>query len=256
MAEVERILAHDALAGLLLYRIFFYTAEPATGTTQHPLDGTRYDFAKMDAYARNIQLIDQIENRPNVAVRRGSLAHQGWEIGRKALHDLTTGAKKNIEPSDIVPKLQQKGVDMRIGLDIASLARPRAHPRGAPGRPAAARARPRGRGPDRRSCGRPPARERVLVVGPERDVAAEVLEPEPRVHAREDACEHLLLGAAETPAPAPPRWLGGGAVRGGLRARGAVAGDRPNRVSRPHARSGGRRGIPRSRRAAEARWSR
>lgn len=38
------------------------------------------------------------------------------------MRELTAGRKKAIAPADIVPKIQQKGVDMRIGLDIASLA--------------------------------------------------------------------------------------------------------------------------------------
>ena len=48
--------------------------------------------------------------------------HQGWEIGRAAVHQLVCGTKKSVDAKDVIPKIQQKGVDMRIGLDIASLA--------------------------------------------------------------------------------------------------------------------------------------
>ena len=122
MAEVGRMLEHPALAGLSLYRIFYYTAEPLTGTAVHPLDGSTTDFSRTPAFIRNRRLIDRIENEPDVAVRRGTLVHQGWEIGHAAARALTGGQKSTIIPQDIVPKIQQKGVDMRIGLDIASLA--------------------------------------------------------------------------------------------------------------------------------------
>lgn len=122
MAEVARIQNAPSLAGLTLYRIFYYTADPATGTAVHPLDGSVINFGQHPAYARNVRLIDRIENEPDVAVRRGTLAHQGWELGRSALRQLTAGTKKSIVAQDVVPKIQQKGVDMRIGLDIATLA--------------------------------------------------------------------------------------------------------------------------------------
>jgi|ERR1051326_996955 uncharacterized LabA/DUF88 family protein len=57
-----------------------------------------------------------------MAVRRGTLAHQGWQLTARAVKDLIAGAKAQVEAADVVPKILQKGVDMRIGLDIASLA--------------------------------------------------------------------------------------------------------------------------------------
>lgn len=122
MAEVQRILVHEAVKDLALYRIFYYTAEPLAGKATHPLSGKTIDFGASETFARNAQLIDKIENQPDVAVRRGTLVHQGWQIGRSAVKELTDGAKSTIAASDVVPKIQQKGVDMRIGLDIASLA--------------------------------------------------------------------------------------------------------------------------------------
>lgn len=122
MAEVARIRRHPGVASHDLYRVYYYTADPLAGTATNPLDGSVTDFAGTVVHRRNRQLIDRIENEPDVAVRRGTLVHQGWEIGRSALRELTRGRKPGIEAGDLVPKIQQKGVDMRIGLDIASLA--------------------------------------------------------------------------------------------------------------------------------------
>lgn len=122
MAEVTRILGDPTLSHLRLYRIFYYTADPLAGTTTHPMDGSTIDFAKSKTFSQNRQLIDKIENLPDVAVRRGTLAHQGWELGHAATRALMKGTKNAIVAKDILPKIQQKGVDMRIGLDIATLA--------------------------------------------------------------------------------------------------------------------------------------
>lgn len=122
MGEVVRILAEPALAGHQLYRIFYYTADPLSGTTSHPLSGAQIDFAATPVFSRNTRLINRIENEPDVAVRRGTLVHQGWELGGAAVKEMVAGNKTSVGAGDIVPKIQQKGVDMRIGLDIASLA--------------------------------------------------------------------------------------------------------------------------------------
>lgn len=42
----------------------------------------------------------------------------GWKLGGAALRSLGAGARP-IAANDIIPDLHQKGVDMRIGLDIA-----------------------------------------------------------------------------------------------------------------------------------------
>lgn len=122
MAEVARMLATTHLAGHSLYRVFYYTAEPLTGTARHPLDGSAIDFAATPVFSANARLIDRLDHEPDVAVRRGTLVHRGWEVGHAAVAELLARRKTALLPDDVRPKIQQKGVDMRIGLDIASLA--------------------------------------------------------------------------------------------------------------------------------------
>jgi uncharacterized LabA/DUF88 family protein len=116
MAEVRRLLSTDLLRSLELYRVFYYTADPLTGSVTHPLSRQPLEFGATETYSRNARLIASLEVQADVAVRRGTLAHQGWEIGKSAVRALVQGSKVSIEPGDIVPKVQQKGVDMRIGL--------------------------------------------------------------------------------------------------------------------------------------------
>jgi len=122
MAEVARIKLTPALAALQLYRVFYHTADPLTGVATHPLSKVESDFGATNVFRQNKQLIDRLENQPDMTVRRGTLVHQGWQLTHKAVDELIAGKKSQVEPADVVPKIQQKGVDMRIGLDIASLA--------------------------------------------------------------------------------------------------------------------------------------
>lgn len=58
---------------------------------------------------------------PDFAVRRGELVSRGWKIGKKALARLLRNPAAPTA-NDLQPNIQQKGVDLRIGLDIARLA--------------------------------------------------------------------------------------------------------------------------------------
>ena len=86
------------------------------------MSGQKIEFGATPAFIRNTRLIDRIENAPDVAVRRGTLVHQGWQLGHASVTGMLAGTKQSVRPQDVVPKVRQKGVDMRIGLDIASLA--------------------------------------------------------------------------------------------------------------------------------------
>ena len=122
MGEVKRILETPSLSSHRHYRTFYYTADPLTGRTQHPLSGKKIEFGASPTFARNSKLIGRIENAPDVAVRRGTLVHQGWQLGYASVKSMLGGTKHSVGAQDIVPRVRQKGVDMRIGLDIASLA--------------------------------------------------------------------------------------------------------------------------------------
>lgn len=120
-AECLRIRAHKDLAPLDLLRIYFYDSPPATGTLKNPIDGSILDLSSSPVFVRNTQLLNDLELLPDFAVRRGELVARGWRIGKQAMRRLL---KKPAVPTaqDLQPNIQQKGVDLRIGLDIARLA--------------------------------------------------------------------------------------------------------------------------------------
>lgn len=59
--------------------------------------------------------------KPNFAVRTGETFSRGWKFGNSALRSMQRNPRPP-RPSDFVPAIEQKGVDLRIGLDIARLA--------------------------------------------------------------------------------------------------------------------------------------
>jgi uncharacterized LabA/DUF88 family protein len=62
-----------------------------------------------------------LELTPNFAVRRGEVVAHGWKLGSRAFKNMMKSPRAPAG-NDIVPDLEQKGVDLRIGLDIARLA--------------------------------------------------------------------------------------------------------------------------------------
>ena len=79
-----------------------------------------------DTYKWMTSFHNELANKRKVALRMGSLQERGssFRIKTKSMNKLCRKeiTVDNLETSDFEPNFVQKGVDMRIGLDIASLA--------------------------------------------------------------------------------------------------------------------------------------
>ena len=138
-----------------VYRIFYYDAEPFEGQAHHPLTNKQIDFGKSDRATFQREIFDLLRKQRNVALRLGKVNRLGgWTVTggrmqklfrtRAALEQidfnqtLTDGSLNlspeqvaaladckqrwmDVEAHNVALDLRQKGVDMRIGLDIASL---------------------------------------------------------------------------------------------------------------------------------------
>jgi uncharacterized LabA/DUF88 family protein len=102
-----------------LHRIYFYDAKPLETVSKIPLGGGVIDFGASAAAARNKRLHAELLRKPFFALRFGELFHGGWRLKKRVLQ--RTGPLIEICGADFEPDIRQKGVDMRIGLDIASL---------------------------------------------------------------------------------------------------------------------------------------
>ena len=108
-----------------LYRIFFYDCKPLSKKAHNPIDNKAIDFSKSDTAIFRNELHSLIINLPCFAIRYGYLDEKNakWEINSEK-YDSLIKVKINfseLTADDFTYKARQKGLDMRIGLDIASL---------------------------------------------------------------------------------------------------------------------------------------
>ncbi len=108
-----------------LYRIFYYDCPPMTRQVFHPLTQKNVNFAKSDTYTWAIKFFDELKKKRKVALRMGELSEQQahYTLKNNKLNQLIRGeiSVPDLTEKDFLFSVEQKGVDMRIGLDIASL---------------------------------------------------------------------------------------------------------------------------------------
>ncbi|SSC08733.1 NYN domain-containing protein [bacterium endosymbiont of Bathymodiolus sp. 5 South] len=110
-----------------LYRIFFYDCPPITKKSHHPITKKAVDFKKSKTALLRQDLHNQLRKTRNVALRLGFLDEKNarWTLKNpERFKDLISGkiTHTDIIESDVIYHAQQKSVDMKIGLDIASMA--------------------------------------------------------------------------------------------------------------------------------------
>lgn len=105
-----------------LYRAFYYDADPHDGKAQNPISRQAIDFASTDVANRHRALLHELELVPDFAVRRGETLFRGWKLGEASLRAIQADPAVPVTDRSFVPNIVQKGVDMRIGLDVAALA--------------------------------------------------------------------------------------------------------------------------------------
>ncbi len=109
-----------------LYRIFYYDCPPLKKKIYHPLLDKTIDLEKSDQYKWALKFFEELKIKRKVALRMGEISEISarYEIKPNIFKKLLRGDLQisDITESDFVFKAEQKGVDMRIGLDIASMA--------------------------------------------------------------------------------------------------------------------------------------
>jgi uncharacterized LabA/DUF88 family protein len=79
------------------------------GTVKLPVSGTKHTFTSNDAW------LHLLSHKDLFAVRRGVLKFRGFQPRK-----IPVVPKTSLTDADFIPDFEQKGVDMRIGLDIAA----------------------------------------------------------------------------------------------------------------------------------------
>lgn len=109
-----------------LYRIFYYDCKPMESEIVHPLTANRISFKNTDSYKWSNEFYRCLTKKRKFALRMGELAEsQAKFVIRDNVFTEVLNGKRNLSSltdKDFYLDVKQKGVDMKIGLDIASLA--------------------------------------------------------------------------------------------------------------------------------------
>ncbi len=109
-----------------LYRIFYYDCHPSNKRIYHPFSKSQVDLGKTDIYNWSINFFNELKKKRKFALRMGKLADEQayYTIRPLVVKKLcnNTITFDDLTENDFVLEIAQKGVDMRVGLDISSLA--------------------------------------------------------------------------------------------------------------------------------------
>lgn len=89
-----------------LIRAFYYDCRPYQGEAPQPISGEPFQFKSGGGW------LDELASRDYLCVRTGVLKFRGWKP--KGLPLPTSG----LSDQDFRPDFEQKGIDLRIGLDL------------------------------------------------------------------------------------------------------------------------------------------
>jgi uncharacterized LabA/DUF88 family protein len=106
-----------------LYRIFYYDTAPLDKKGHNPISKKAIDFKNTHVAKQQIELFDSIKKTPNFALRLGKTIWRdnAWALKSDKFHALMakTITVDDLTERDVHPLIEQKAVDMKIGMDIA-----------------------------------------------------------------------------------------------------------------------------------------
>lgn len=108
-----------------LYRIFFYDCPPLEKKMHRPITKQAIDLSKSDEAIFRKALHQELIKKRKFALRLGRLSdyHGGWRLKPAVLNDLLKNKRQwdSLTDDDFTIDIMQKGVDMRIGVDISTV---------------------------------------------------------------------------------------------------------------------------------------
>ena len=108
-----------------LYRIFYYDCPPSDKTIYHPLLNKSINLKNSEEYEWMTNFLNEMKRLRKVALRLGRLSDTETQFQLKydVLKNFCRGkiSMDDLSENDFQLMIKQKGVDMRIGVDISSL---------------------------------------------------------------------------------------------------------------------------------------
>jgi len=109
-----------------LYRIFYYDTEPLDKKGHRPITKTSIDFSKTPVAIAQRKLLESIKVTLNFALRLGKTIWRNseWMLSQDKLRLLLENriTVNDLNDNDFKPLIEQKAVDMKLGLDITYIA--------------------------------------------------------------------------------------------------------------------------------------
>lgn len=109
-----------------LYRIFYYDTEPLDKKGHNPITKKLVDFSKTPTAEAQHELLQSIKKTPNFALRLGKTVwtNNSWVLQPDKLKALLNKkiSVDDLNEADVRPLIQQKTVDMKMGIDLALMA--------------------------------------------------------------------------------------------------------------------------------------
>lgn len=109
-----------------LLRVFYYDCPPMEKQVYHPFLKRTVNFKKTDLYTWSNEFLNELKKKRKFALRLGKLSdtQAHYNIRPDIVKRLLSGTLelKDLTEHDFFISVDQKGVDMKIGLDIASMA--------------------------------------------------------------------------------------------------------------------------------------
>lgn len=123
VAECERLKQLPYVDGYELLRIYYYDAPPSSESLQTPVSRAKLNLVTTPRYRLSQVLYSQLVLKPHFALRMGEtrLSPHRWRVKPRTAKDLLKKPRA-LADNDFDLDLNQKGVDMRVGLDMARLA--------------------------------------------------------------------------------------------------------------------------------------
>ena len=108
-----------------IHRFYIYDCEPlSSGRVVKPISKVTYELRDTQTYQFRKAILEELKQQPLFAVRLGKISgKKEWRLKTNVLNDVIKGQRdiSSLSDDDFVLDIKQKGVDMKIGLDIASL---------------------------------------------------------------------------------------------------------------------------------------
>jgi len=109
-----------------LYRIFYYDCPPLKKQVYHPYTQKNIDLSKSEQFEWSNEFFSELKTKRKVALRMGEISEISARyvlkdniVSKLFRHEIDIDS---VTEKDFMFKADQKGVDMKIGLDIASMA--------------------------------------------------------------------------------------------------------------------------------------